>query len=105
MNVTRFTNGLPEKVIFGSKQMILVLKMACSYNFRSALNIFLTFCSIKGAKRYKKIIFENNFRSAPRIFFFFFFLKVCTVKGTKRYMQLVLMVFLKKFSFGANGLF
>ena len=52
--------------------MILVLKMACSYNFRSALNIFLTFCSIKGAKRYKKIIFENNFRSAPRIFFFFF---------------------------------
>ena len=59
MNVTRFTNGLPEKVILGGKQMILVLKMTCSRNFRSTLNIFLTFCSIKGAKKHKKIIFKN----------------------------------------------
>ena len=47
-----------------------------------------------------KMVRPHNFGSIRRIF-----LKFCTMKGAERYMEHILIVFLKKFSFWANGLF
>ena len=47
-----------------------------------------------------KMTRPQNFRSDVSIFS-----KFCSSKGTKRYMELILMVFLKKFSFEAIGPF
>ena len=47
-----------------------------------------------------KMARPHNFLSVLRIF-----LKFYIMKGAKRYMGIKLMVFLKKFSFGANGPF
>ena len=118
MNATRFTNGFSEKIIFWG------LKMTHFHNFGSALSFFIEILHnergqevhenyIKGfCENYVKGFCEKNVILAPkmmhphnsgstlRIFF-----KFRIMKGAERYMELILMVFLKKFSFRANGPF
>ena len=47
-----------------------------------------------------KMACPHNFGFAVRIF-----LEFCIMIGAKKYMEIILMVFLKIFSFGANGPF
>ena len=56
MNVTRFSSRFSEKILFPGKRVILGIKMVRPHNFGSAVRIFLKFCTMKGTKRYIKLI-------------------------------------------------
>lgn len=58
MKATNFNNGFSEKILCHAKQAILGVKMACLHNFGSAERIFLTFCTIKGAKKFMKTMLK-----------------------------------------------
>ena len=66
-----YNDGFSEKILILGKWFILVLKLVHPHKSGSALRIFLNFS---------------------------------TMKGVKRYIKVVLVVFLKKFTFGADGL-
>ena len=108
-----FFNGCSEKIIMQGKWVILGLKMTCPNNFGSTLRIFF-FEILHNEKAWncfsEKILIQgkwailclkmtrsHNFGSTLKIF-----LKFCAVKGTKKFMEILLMIFWKKFSFGAN---
>ena len=49
-----YINGFSEKILIYSKWAVVTMESDC--NYRTALRIFLKFCTMKGDKRYMEII-------------------------------------------------
>ena len=66
---------------------------------------FLKFCTMKGAKRYMKMIlnFPKKYSLGQLSYFGPNCFTFCTMQGTKRYFKIMLMVFPEIFFFGADA--